>query len=119
MIKAFPVNWINPEAVMLAVAHVSGIPRDFLVGRSRVQHVTLARKIMAHLLYTRSHMSYQSIGHVLDKRDHSTIIYMNRTAAKMPSMLMEVHVRKAEEIHQQMLKLPLNDGTSLQVVEDV
>lgn len=96
-------KWLNPEAVMSAVSQVSGLPRETIIGRSRVQHVSIARKIMAHLLYERSDMSYMSIAHVMDNRDHSSIIYINKQALNLPTELVSLHESKAEELHQRLL----------------
>ena len=96
-------NWLNPEAVIEAVSQVSGIPRDQILGRNRSQHVSMARKVMAHLLYERANMAFTGIAHLMDGRDHTSIMYLNKQALNLPQELVKLHEAKAEQMHRQIL----------------
>lgn len=96
-------NWLNPEAVMSAVSQVSGVPREDILGRGRAQNISLARKVMVHLLYERSNMSYTGIAHVMDQRDHTSIIYLNKQALNLPLDFVKLYESKAEQFHRQLI----------------
>ena len=96
-------EWLNPEAVIEAVSQVSGISREKILGRDRAQHVSLARKIMSHLLYERANMAFTGIAHLMDGRDHTSIIYLNKQALNIPQELVKLHEAKAEQMHRQIL----------------
>tara|TARA_B100000900_G_C20588762_1_gene720741 strand:+ start:1487 stop:1804 length:318 start_codon:yes stop_codon:yes gene_type:complete len=96
-------NWLNPEAVIEAVVQVSGIPRDSVMGRGRSLHLMMARKVLAHLLYERSNMAYTGIAHLMDGRDHTSVMYLNRQALNLPHPLVKLYESKAEQLHRQIL----------------
>lgn len=96
-------NWLNPEAVMSAVSQVSGVPREDILGRKRAQNISMARKVMVHLLYERSNMAYTGIAHVMSQRDHTSIIYLNRQALNLPLELVKLYESKAEQFHKQLI----------------
>ena len=75
-------QWLNPEAVIEAVCQVSGLSRDTIMGRDRTQPVSMARKIMCHLLYKRSNVSVEGIGHLMSDRDHTSILYLKKQCAE-------------------------------------
>lgn len=99
-----PTDWLNPEAVMSAVSQVSGLPREVILGRGRASHVSMARKVMAHLLYERSGMAYGGIAHLMSDRDHTSIIYLNRQALNITPEFVRLHESKAEELHRGMME---------------
>lgn len=96
-------EWLRPEAVMEAVSQVSAIPREIILGRSRVQEVSMARKVMTNLLYRRSRMTFMAIAGLMSQRDHSSIMYLNKAALKMPRGLVRLHEDKAESFHLRMM----------------
>ena len=96
-------EWLNPEAVIEAVVQVSGIPRESVLGRGLSQHLMMARKIMAHLLYERANMAFTGIAHLMDGRDHTSIMYLNRQALNLPNELVKLYEAKAEQFHRQIL----------------
>lgn len=96
-------QWLNPEAVIEAVCQVSGLSRDTILGRDRTQPVSMARKIMCHLLYKRSNLSVEGIGHLMSHRDHTSILYLKKQALLLPEYLVKIYRNKAELLHQQIL----------------
>ena len=96
-------DWLNPEAVIDAVSEVSSIPRERILGRGAQSHVSMARKIAVHLLLNRSRMSLHGIAHIMDKRDHTSILYLKKQALLLPPELVTIHTKKAEMLHRQYL----------------
>ena len=102
-------EFLNPEAVIDGVLEVSGLDRETIFGRSRTTHVSHARKILAFLLKRRSRMSYDGIAHIMNGRDHTTIIYYCKECLLMPTKALLVWENQAEKKHAERLSKPEED----------
>lgn len=92
----------TPEAAAIRVAaQYFALEDSDILGQSRRSHVSLARKLACRLMRDVGQMSYDSIGHALN-RDHTTILYLVRSAEEVvderPSIKLGYHaMRKALE----------------------
>lgn len=73
-------NHPTPEAAAIRVAaEYFNVDDNEIIGQSRRSHMSMARKMACLLMRDIGQMSYDSIGHKLN-RDHTTILYLVRSA---------------------------------------
>lgn len=95
------------QAVIDAVAEVSDIPKELLLGRRRTSRVAYARHLCMLILYeTCPHLSLPDIGHILS-RDHSTVRYGIAGAREMVTRC-PTYREKADRVRAIVEKVPID-----------
>lgn len=82
IIMPLPSTFVPRPAmeILESVSRAFDIPIGTLKGASRTRPVAYARFAAYHILFSTRHLSYQQIGNLLGKRDHTTVIYGCRRA---------------------------------------
>ena len=62
------------DNILAAVAEVTGVPREALLGRGRQKPIVLARSLLIHITRELTAMSYPELATAMGKRTHSTVI---------------------------------------------
>ena len=70
---------MHPEQILDAVSSVFHVTRDDLVGPKRLRMVSEPRKIAAYLIHKNSLMGYKQIADLLNRNDHTTVMYYVKT----------------------------------------
>ena len=78
--RPVPSQAVTPLQVLEAVATAYGVTVEDLLGPSPKQAITQPRFAAAHLLKAKRIMSTTQIGHVLGRRDHTTVVWALRRA---------------------------------------
>lgn len=73
---------IDPEDLIETACLVFDIPRDVLLGPSRVPHVAEARQALMLALRRRTHLSLEGIARACGRSDHTTVRYGIEQAEK-------------------------------------
>ena len=75
-----PSQAVTPLQVLEAIATAYGVTVEGLLGPSHKQAIAVPRFAAAHLLKAKRGMSTTQIGHVLGRRDHTTVVWALRRA---------------------------------------
>ncbi len=76
----------NPEAIIKAVCHTSGISRRALEGRGRDRRTASTRQLAMYLLREHTALSLSDIGGLLGGRDHTTVLHGHaKLTEKLPT----------------------------------
>jgi chromosomal replication initiator protein len=75
----------QPEEVLHAVAHSSGLSPADLAGKRRGRDVVLPRQVAMYLMREETGVSLADIGTLLGGRDHSTVLHgCDKIARSLP-----------------------------------
>ncbi|HRX43938.1 MAG TPA: chromosomal replication initiator protein DnaA [Candidatus Dojkabacteria bacterium] len=66
---------VTPEKVLEVVSAIFEVPVKVMKGKRRTSEIALARQIAMHLLRTELEIPLQKIADVLNKKDHTTVLY--------------------------------------------
>jgi len=66
---------VTPERVLEVVSEIFEVPVKVMRGKRRVSNIALARQVSMHILRTELEMPLQKIADLLNKSDHTTVLY--------------------------------------------
>jgi hypothetical protein len=72
----------SPQLILEAVAKITRISVESILGRRRTKEIVLARQISAFLMRDVGQLSFPQIGKELGKRDHTTSLYSYEKIAR-------------------------------------
>ena len=70
-------KFYKAESIMDAVVSVTGMSRDLIISKSRIQKIVFARTIAMHLTHKYTRLSMSMTADIFN-RDHSMVIHYNR-----------------------------------------
>ncbi len=75
----------NPEYILKSVCDFFDIERADLIGKGRLKGKIMKRKISAYLLRKHTNLTLQQIAHLLNYKNHATVLYHLRDVENMLS----------------------------------